>query len=113
MPLGVVERGTGQRAKVLHRPVAGKTGTSVRYDDKLNKYIPNHYVTSFAGFAPVESPKVTCVVMLDDPVAKDHHDIRGGKVASPIFAEVVRETLHHLATRHQKRMNLAQKGGQQ
>jgi hypothetical protein len=51
--------------------------------------------------------------MLDDPIAKDHHDVRGGKVACPIFAEVVRETLHHLATRHQKRLNLAQKGGAQ
>lgn len=109
---GVVLEGTGKRASLAPEiRVAGKTGTSVRYDEKLRAYIKNHYVTSFAGFAPVEKPQVTCVVMLDDPVAKDHHDVRGGKVASPIFAEVVRETLHHLATRHQKRMNLAQEGG--
>jgi cell division protein FtsI/penicillin-binding protein 2 len=61
----------------------------------------------------VEQPQVVCVVIIDDPVAANPGDIRGGKVAAPIFAEVVRETLHHLATRHQKRMNLAQEGGQQ
>ena len=109
----VVIEGTGKRAAIENVRVAGKTGTSRRYDPEKKRYIDNHYITSFAGFAPVEQPQVVCVVIIDDPVAANPGDIRGGKVAAPIFAEVVRETLHHLATRHQKRMNLAQEGGQQ
>lgn len=108
----VVLEGTGKRAALPDIRVAGKTGTSRRFDEKKKKYIDNHYVTSFAGFAPVEQPQVVCIVIIDDPVAADHHDIRGGKVAAPIFAEVVRESIHHLATRHQKRMNLAQEGAE-
>jgi cell division protein FtsI/penicillin-binding protein 2 len=109
---GVVLEGTGSRAVVPGIRVAGKTGTSRRYDPEKKKYIDDHFITSFAGFAPVEKPQIACVVMIDDPVGAER-DLRGGKIAAPIFAEVVREALHHLTTRHQKRMNLAQKGGQQ
>lgn len=109
---GVVLEGTGSRAALPDVRVAGKTGTSRRYDPEKHKYIDNHFITSFAGFAPVEKSQITCVVMIDDPVGAER-DLRGGKVAAPVFAEVVRETLHHLATRHQKQINIAGKGDSQ
>jgi hypothetical protein len=50
--------------------------------------------------------------MIDDPAGAER-ELRGGKIAAPIFAEVVRETLHHLATRHQKQIKLVGKGDSQ
>jgi len=118
---GVVEHGTGTRAQVEGIEVAGKTGTSLRYDPELivgkNKdgtpkkggYRDDQWITSFAGFAPAKDPKVVCVVVLDNPHAPNPHDIGGGKVAAPIFAEIVSEVLKQLSIRPQR--PLALEGG--
>ncbi len=118
---GVVEHGTGSRAQVEGIQVAGKTGTSQRYDHELivgkNKdgslrkggYRKDQWITSFAGFAPANDPKIVCVVVLDNPQAPDPADIGGGKVAAPIFAEIVAETLKQLSVRPQR--PLALEGG--
>ncbi len=118
---GVVDHGTGSRAQIEGIEVAGKTGTSQRYDHELivgkNKdgslrkggYRKDQWITSFAGFAPANDPKIVCVVVLDNPQAPDPADIGGGKVAAPIFAEIVAETLKQLSIRPQR--PLALEGG--
>ena len=120
---GVVEEGTGSRARLEGVEVAGKTGTSQRYDHEMivgrNKdgsprkggYRKDQWITSFAGFAPADDPKIVCVVVLDNPKAPNPADIGGGKVAAPIFAEIVAETLKQLSVRPQR--PLALKGGDQ
>lgn len=117
----VVETGTGSRAQIEGIEVAGKTGTSKRFDPEMivrkNKdgtvkkggYREGQWITSFAGFAPANDPKIVCVVVLDNPQAPDPADIGGGKVAAPIFAEIVSETLKQLSVRPQR--PLALKGG--
>ena len=48
---GVVQHGTGQRAKVLGRPVAGKTGTSSDYSDAwFIGYTPSLLAGAWVGF---------------------------------------------------------------
>jgi penicillin-binding protein 1A len=48
---GVVQHGTGQRAKVLGRPVAGKTGTSSDYSDAwFIGYSPSLLAGVWVGF---------------------------------------------------------------
>ncbi len=48
---GVVQHGTGQRAKVLRRPVAGKTGTSSDYSDAwFVGYTPSVLAGVWVGF---------------------------------------------------------------
>jgi penicillin-binding protein 1A len=48
---GVVQHGTGQRAKVLGRPVAGKTGTSSDYSDAwFIGYTPSLLAGVWVGF---------------------------------------------------------------
>ena len=48
---GVVQHGTGQRAKVLGRPVAGKTGTSSDYSDAwFIGYTPSLLAAVWVGF---------------------------------------------------------------
>jgi cell division protein FtsI/penicillin-binding protein 2 len=119
----VVSEGTGSRARLDGVDVAGKTGTSRRYDPEMivghfkdgspkkGGYRPNEYITSFAGFAPADDPKIVCVVVVDNPKASNPGDIRGGKVAAPIFAEIVAETLKQLSVRPQR--PLALQGGAQ
>ena len=113
----VVAEGTGSRAQLEGIEVAGKTGTSRRYDseyvyrdDKGKKhkggYPPNQWITSFAGFAPANDPKIACVVVLDYPKAADPQAIGGGKVAAPIFGEIVAETLKQLSVRPQRPLAL-------
>jgi penicillin-binding protein 1A len=48
---GVVQHGTGQRAKVLNRPIAGKTGTSSDYTDAwFIGYSPSLLAAVWVGF---------------------------------------------------------------
>jgi penicillin-binding protein 1A len=48
---GVVQHGTGQRAKVLGRPIAGKTGTSSDYSDAwFIGYTPSLLTSVWVGF---------------------------------------------------------------
>jgi penicillin-binding protein 1A len=48
---GVVQHGTGQRAKVLNRPIAGKTGTSSEYTDAwFIGYSPSLLAAVWVGF---------------------------------------------------------------
>jgi penicillin-binding protein 1A len=48
---GVVQHGTGQRAKVLARPIAGKTGTSSNYADAwFIGYTPSLLAGVWVGF---------------------------------------------------------------
>jgi cell division protein FtsI/penicillin-binding protein 2 len=94
-----VTEGTGSRAKIDGVRVAGKTGTRRIYDPKRKIYRDDQYLVSFAGFAPVEKPRVACVVMVDNPQAESAKLVRGGLVAAPLFADLVRSTLDHLDVR--------------
>jgi cell division protein FtsI (penicillin-binding protein 3) len=58
---GVVEHGTGNNIKNNTYGIAGKTGTSVH--SYANK---RRYNASFCGFFPSESPRYTCLVVLED-----------------------------------------------
>ncbi len=108
----VVTEGTGKQAAIKNVVVAGKTGTSQRYDEDLRRYVDGQYVTSFVGFAPADDPRVACVVMMDNPNAAKS-ELYGGKVAAPIFAEVVVAALEHLSVDFQRpvKVRLADKGG--
>ena len=82
--------GTAQQAQTSGYSVGGKTGTARKQVGK--NYSENHYRASFVGVAPIETPRVVVGVMIDEPQGS----IYGGTVATPVFSEVVQQTLRLL-----------------
>lgn len=77
--VGVVDSGTGTRARVEGLKIAGKTGTSQQLVD--GRYSKSAYNASFAGFFPAYDPKVALVVVIDRPSGSYY----GGVNAAPVF----------------------------
>jgi cell division protein FtsI (penicillin-binding protein 3) len=97
----VFEKGVGEHAlngtaasvKVPGFKCGGKTGTAHKYDHALRGYSPNRYLSSFAGLAPIEHPRLAIIVMIDEPNGGHHY---GGAVAAPVFAQIASESLRYL-----------------
>jgi len=85
----VVYDGTGKRAFIKGLRIAGKTGTSMKYDNKLKRYSENEFVSSFIGFFPAESPQMLIYVMVDNPQLGH----LGGKVAAPTFKKILQRVI--------------------
>ena len=85
----VVRDGTGRRAGTPGYRVAGKTGTAQKVDPDTGAYSTTAYVPSFVGFAPVNRPSITVVIVLDSPIG----DYYGGLVAAPVFPRVATQVL--------------------
>ena len=81
MMRGVIEHGTGRRARVLHRPLAGKTGTT---NDQVDAW--------FMGF----SPQVLTGVWTgrDTPKSMGRRET-GAKAALPIWINAMRAFHRH------------------
>ncbi|MBL9016504.1 MAG: PASTA domain-containing protein [Myxococcales bacterium] len=90
---GGKEGGTAKDIIVPGFACGGKTGTAHKYDPDTRKYAPDRYLSSFAGLAPIDNPKLAIVVMVDEPSGGDYY---GGKVAGPVFGTVASETLRYL-----------------
>lgn len=84
---GVVSKemgGTAIAANIPSYDVAGKSGTTWYYD--VNRgYDNNNYITHFAGFVPVDNPRVVIVVTIQQPKGEE---TGGGKVSAPVFAQI-------------------------
>lgn len=79
----VVADGTGTAAAVPGFSVAGKTGTAQKVRDDGVGYKDGAYVATFAGFLPAESPRLSAIVVLDEPTP-----IFGGLVSAPVFSQL-------------------------
>lgn len=85
----VTEYGTASSAfKGFEGEVAGKTGTARKTE--AGKGYVRKYRASFGGFYPVDTPRYSMYIMIDEP---DGGTASGGKVAAPVFREVMEEIL--------------------
>src|SRR5690606_24276374 len=78
-------------AQVEGYRVAGKSGTARKIVN--GKYSRNDYRSSFVGFAPASNPRIVVAVSIDEPRGGAYY---GGRVAAPVFAEVVASSLRRL-----------------
>jgi penicillin-binding protein 1A len=76
---GVIQHGTGRRVRILGRPAAGKTGTTNDFRDAW-----------FLGYTPEVITGVW--VGIDDRTTLGHREA-GGRVASPIWLEFMRQVV--------------------
>jgi cell division protein FtsI (penicillin-binding protein 3) len=83
MLAAAVTEGTGVNAAVEGYTVAGKTGTARKPSAEVRGYEPGAYTGVFAGFAPAEDPRLSVIVVLDEP-----HPYYGGVAAAPVFADI-------------------------
>ena len=88
----VVSDGTGRNALVPGYDVAGKTGTAQKMDPVTKRYSRAPGVLSFVGFAPADDPRITMLVLLDEP----KNERWGSEAAAPIFSAIGREVLRSL-----------------
>jgi len=97
-----VERGSGKRAEVPGYDVAGKTGTAQLVEH--GRYSHSKMVTSFAGFAPKDDPKMAALLVLWEPQGAFY----GGIIASPVFARLAEKVLTYLGVERKATSRVSQ-----
>lgn len=94
--VGVVNEGTGKRAKLDKWQVFGKTGTANIAKAGERGYSDKNYVASFICGAPAEQPAVIVLVSIRKPNKSLGRGYTGGAVASPVAAKILEKTLTYL-----------------
>ncbi len=87
----VCKSGTGRNGYVAGYRVAGKTGTTQKYQLK------GTYIASFACFAPADNPEIALLLIVDEPVA----EINGSTVCAPAAAKIMESSLEYLGVERQ------------
>ena len=94
----VVVKGTASNIYSSNFSMAGKTGTAKKYIPRHKNekgetisghYSTEHYVASFAGFFPADTPKYSCIVVVHDPDKRKGY--YGAIVAAPVFKEIAQK----------------------
>jgi cell division protein FtsI (penicillin-binding protein 3) len=81
--------GSAEQAAILGYHVAGKTGTARKFNSSGG--YSRRYISFFAGVVPVENPRFSMVVVVNDPdPAKGYY---GGLVSAPVFKNVMEGAL--------------------
>ncbi|MGI8810367.1 MAG: peptidoglycan D,D-transpeptidase FtsI family protein, partial [Acidimicrobiales bacterium] len=91
MLTAAVDIGTGTAARIEGYTVAGKTGTARKPSETKAGY-SDTYMASFVGFLPAEAPRISAIVVLDEPTP-----YYGGVVAAPVFAALGSFGIRHLS----------------
>ena len=88
MEMVTSDEGTAPLAQIPNYRVAGKTGTVKK--SIAGGYSDDKYLAVFAGVVPVSKPRFVMVVTIDEPSNGDYYS---GKVAAPVFSEVMADVL--------------------
>jgi cell division protein FtsI (penicillin-binding protein 3) len=92
----VMIEGTGKHCQLDGYTSGGKSGTAQKIDPANGRYSRTDYNASFIGFAPVNDPAVSILVVLDSPVGAHH----GGEVSGPVFKRVAEQVLAYKGVPH-------------
>jgi membrane peptidoglycan carboxypeptidase len=92
----VVLSGTGKKAQLNGYTAAGKSGTAQQIDPNTGRYSPNKYIASFVGFAPVNEPAMSILIVFDSPEGAHH----GGEIGGPVFKRIAEQVLAYMDVDH-------------
>ncbi len=84
----VVANGSGKQAYIEGYRVAGKTGTSQKYDNGV--IAQGKYVSSFIGYFPANAPKYLALVIIDEPVGQYYGSTVAAPYAKQIFEGIIK-----------------------
>lgn len=90
------EGGTGKQARVAGYKVAGKTGTTRKWEN--GSYQKGRYICSFGGMMPAEDPAFVLYIVVDDPQTTKVKRY-GGALAAPIFSKIAERAAGYLELR--------------
>ncbi|UCF00359.1 MAG: penicillin-binding protein 2 [Planctomycetota bacterium] len=99
--VGVVNEGTGRKAKLDKWQVFGKTGTAQLAKSNERGYSDRNYIASFVAGAPAEDPQAIVLVSIRKPNAALGKGYTGGTVAAPVAAKILQKTLIYLQKNQQ------------
>jgi len=69
----VVTGGSGVATFIEGYHIGGKTGTAQKVNSENGTYEKDKYISSFVGMAPVDDPKVTVLITVDEPSAGQYY----------------------------------------
>ena len=77
----VCKSGTGRNGYVAGYRIAGKTGTTQKYQ------LSGTYIASFACFAPADNPEIALLLIVDEPAS----EMNGSTVCAPWAAKIMED----------------------
>jgi stage V sporulation protein D (sporulation-specific penicillin-binding protein) len=87
----VVVKGHGKRGDVPGYLVVGKTGTAQVASVEKKGYAEGQHIGSFAGFAPLNNPRFTILVRINNPQTVEWAE----SSAAPVFGELMKFLLDY------------------
>ena len=87
----VCKSGTGRNGYVAGYRIAGKTGTTQKYQ------LSGTYIASFACFAPADNPEIALLLIVDEPAS----EMNGSTVCAPWAAKIMEGSLEYLGVERQ------------
>ena len=81
--------GTGHKLYSPDFSMAGKTGTARKNYGNNKDGTKLGYISSFAGFFPVENPKYSCIVVIHEPDKSEGY--YGVDVSGPVFKSIAQK----------------------
>lgn len=89
-----VSSGGASKAYIPGYHIAGKTGTAQKVDPVNGGYADGKYISSFAGMAPANDPKVTVFISIDEPNPSLYY---AGQIAAPVGKVLFNDIFNYYA----------------
>lgn len=88
----VVNGGGASKAYIDGYRIGGKTGTAQKIDTVNGGYASGKYLATFVGMAPIDNPKYTVFVSIDEPNPSLYY---AGQIAAPVGQKVFNELFNY------------------
>ena len=84
----VVNNGNGNRVKAHNYRVGGKSGTTIKIENGI--YTSEKTITSFYSTFPIDNPKYSVLVVVDEPKGENTGNAVAGSISKNINDEIVK-----------------------
>ncbi|SFC95856.1 stage V sporulation protein D [Clostridium uliginosum] len=95
----VVTGGSGAGTFMEGYHIGGKTGTAQKVNPENGTYASGKYISSFVGMAPVDDPRITIMVTVDEPSNGSYY---AGQVCTPPAKMLFTDIFNYLDSKFSK-----------